>query len=419
MTRRLMLAVLFPVLLGAQAIQSVSWTGSPIKYNAQGGSTTIVDGDTWNNAVCGDGVDYTLINDSNSFGYPINASVTFAKFSATASPMNGAPVNYLNNDAYSSPYGYGNAISQNGGSDGDSWKTSGLTCLPAIGGGDVLIAYVDRQNSSFTNGQLRTSGGMIKSYDHGATWTNFLHPTAAGLATGDPPQPVTSNMFATYNSTGSFSALNFVLYALAGSPASTVDQQNTYVYLTASSVHTAGGSSWCCGDELLLLRVKRSVIENLAPGDYQAFTGGNGMLDASWSSTLTSATPIYSNAGKTGLTTMQCGLPNLPGCIMIEWFYPSGTGTSSSTTWNWLSAPHPWGPWTTIRTDNFSSLGLYNPIILQASIAGSPTVRVLATGDWSTYSQCNSSNSSACLYTLYYLDATLAFAIQPFLSPYI
>ena len=341
-----------------------------------------MDGDTFFNASCSDGVNYVALDDTQGFGMGISSALAFGKFTSLASPLQGAMVNSMS--------GYGSL--------GGAWKESGLTCLPAQAGGDVLLMTVIQQQTS--GSYCHTSGGLIKSYDHGVTWTNWTHPSNSGLANGDPPS-TSANMFTTYNVGGALNVINPVLYAVGGDPTSTTDNQNTYVYFTSGANGKACGYS--SGSDLLLLRVPRTNVENLSQSDYQVYIGGDGTQDTSWSSNLSSAVPVYGGATPTWVSQMNCGLPI--GCILTE----SVPGASSASVhWSWLVAPHPWGPFVEVRTDDWPSTGLKLSLMLHSSISNYPNLRFLSTGDYATQPLCSvNPTASGCYYQIWIADLTV------------
>lgn len=330
------------------------------------------------------------MDDSDGFGLGITASVTLGKFTTTSPTLNGTQVNNLDGSA-SSYSGYGSAVNQTCCADGKSWKEFGLTILPAQStSGEVMLMSVNRQSPD--SPYCKVTGGLVKSYDYGATWTNWLHPANSGLTSGDPPNPATSDMFSSYNTSGQFSVLVPVLYAPGGvSIGANPDNQNTYVYFwvppqPSGCTYTGGGT---------LLRVARSTLENLNPSDYQAFTGGDGSSDSSWSSTLTSAAALSTDSHFIS-ESIQCGLS--VGCLAVGW-----SGTSFPYTWYWYTAPHVWGPWTLRRTD--TGRDTVAAQVLASSVTNDPILTFLSSGDSSTYSTCHTSpTSSGCKYQIWYND---------------
>lgn len=364
------------------------------RYNFTNPSpVNLMDGDTYYNSTCSDGINYIALDDTDNFGFVNRSPLSISKLTGI-SPLNGMEINQMT--AY--------------GAWGGSWKQDGLICIPSQSGGDVLLMAINWQDNG-TNSFRHSYGGLIKSYDHGLTWTNFQHPANAGVSSGDAPTPNTVTMFPTYNASGAFSTLNFVLYASGGSTALTIDNQQTYIYMMASGISNSTNcapecSQWDGGDKMYLLRVPRSKVENLSEGDYQVYIGGDGSQDSAWTGSLSAGMPIYQETGHVSSTSIQCGIPNVPQCLMIQWYYPI-PGRTDVTVWNWLVSDHPWGPWTLIRTDSFAPTGNFNPQILHSSISGGPVVRVISPGDWRTYSGANCGTTPACYYSMWYSDFSL------------
>ena len=370
----------------SQTPATISVNSGPAQYNLQAGAMNLMDGDTFFNATCpGDGTTYVQIDDTSGFGMGTSASLYLGKFTSNASPLIGTMVNAMT--------GYG--------SSGGVAKASGLTCIPAQAGGDVMFMWVLQQQVS--GSFCQTSGGLIKSYDHGATWTNWTHPMNSGLANGDPPSPITTNMFTTYNSSNQFNAMVPVMWASGGGTSPGTDGQGSYVYFVAGLAACATPST-----QMLLLRVARSVIENMSQADYQVYTGGDGNSSANWSSTLTNAVSVLTNSNVQFPSTMMCGLP---GCLYVMSYYPNSMD-ATTLQWDWFVAPHPWGPFTQIRTDTWTPTALKLPLILAPSVAAglNTTATILSTGNYQSASTCQSNPSSgSCYYQIWQTFIALSF----------
>lgn len=405
---KLIIAVVCAGSIAGYAAVNVVNTGSVppgTRYNfASPSPANRMDGDTYSNAACSDGVDYLALNDTDNPGFPgATSSVSISRFTQwSTAPVNLASINLMTS--------FG-SINQVGGPDNRAWKQFGLTCLPAQAGGDVLLMSVARQNNN-ASGFQHLYGGLIKSYDHGATWTNFTHPSSAGVSNGDAPSPTTSNMFGSSNTDGTFSTLNFVQYSTGGLTAPAVDNQNLYVYLLASGITTGacaanGCSQFSNGNLMYLMRVARAVVENLNPADYEVYTGGDGMVDANWSLIFSNAVSIYSTSAQTSSTNINCAISGISGCVMIQWFYPNQADATNAS-WVWLWGPHPWGPFQIVRTDSLTGTGNFNPQILHASITTPSSIRIISPGNYNTYSGSNCGTNPACLYSLYYFDVSVS-----------
>jgi hypothetical protein len=105
----------------------------------------------------------------------------------------------------------------------------------------------------------------------------------------------------------------------------------------------------------------------------------------------------------------MCGaqyLAPLQRYLMVQWYYPKGSGhfASDETAWIFLEAPTPWGPWREFATQAFPVVGYYNPCIAAKFI--SPDGRrfpIFTNGDFKTHAK----EGADCLYRLTVLPCTL------------
>ena len=191
------------------------------------------------------------------------------------------------------------------GSDSASYKPVGLLSVSG-----TLYAFTTRQNptrnagDSFKNTQANAQ--IIKSTDHGVTWTPAPPSTAAPYASPQFPS----------GSYGNFGSPFFVQYGqdYAGN---TVDNAGTYVYAISNDGFWNNGSS-----RSIIGRVPISAIGNLSASDWTFFTGGDGSNSANWSATASSATSILTNSGELSQASVQY-IPSLGRYLMIAWYYPS------------------------------------------------------------------------------------------------
>lgn len=308
--------------------------------------------DTFYSAVSNDGVQYITSDDTSAgwAGSGSRSALALGKFTSE-SPYTGADVNVMTS------YGLNGA---HNGTDGYSPKTSGLYALD----GNLFMAIGRQNNAAVTSSPLfgiypQTAGNIILSKDHGATWANFQAPTVFN-ANGNMATPPTAFWFPL---TTQFSTLTFAMYGPDdGTLGYRVDNADGYVYIATA------GQSWDNGDNVYLARVPRALMVNLNYGDLTFYTGGDGTLDANWSSNVASATAILSSAGKLGYTSISY-IPSLNRYLQWQWHYGNATVTSS-TVWETYEGPHPWGPWTKIDTTSWSPQGFYNPVPLQRTLAG-------------------------------------------------
>jgi hypothetical protein len=73
---------------------------------------------------------------------------------------------------------------------------------------------------------------------------------------------------------------------------------------------------------------------------------------------------------------------------MLTYYAPNGLSTDKATvTWQGWTAAHPWGPWTVIYTQNWTSgttpPGAYNPVIKNDTVWSGLTPTIMFTGNFS------------------------------------
>lgn len=346
-------------------------------------------GDTYYNATGSNGITYLATDDTphgwNSGSNPSSNMMMGDLISTT--PFTGANVNRLSN--------YGSWATCNG-DDSRSPKISGMFAY-----NNVLYAAMGRQynpncpgypSGTTTGIYPQTAGAIIKSADNGVSWSNFQTPTTYDV-NGSVTTPASATMFA--SSTRCASA-SFVMYGADNGtvlPAYRVDNADAYAYITC-------GTNWDNGDALYMARIPLSSLAALDSSKIQYFTGGDGSLDANWSSSDASISAILSNTGKLGYTDVQY-MPSIGRYVMMEWYYPT-LNSFSTTNWIIYEAQHPWGPWTLVNGPTaMSPSGFYNPVVynpsaITATANGNP-MTLLVAGDF----------TNGTYYQLYTMSMTL------------
>lgn len=327
--------------------------GGAFPYNSNY-PTHYINSDTWLSTWADDDKIYTTSADSTGWDGVGTWNLAISTLSSFNSSVRGTLVNQM------TAFG---GVSQIG-SDGATYKPTGLISING-----TLYLFATRQvYGSAGSGWLQSAltSQLVKSSDHGATWTPLPPSTA---------QPYVSPMFPS----PTFAAPNFIQYG-KDYQGNTVDNSSVYVYAISST-------NWDNGSALYLGRVKVANIGNLNAADWSFWIGGDGMLDASWSSNLNNAVPILSSTYRLSVTAIQY-FPGY-GYLMLEWYYPNLPGPSQITNdsiWNSYLAPHPWGPWgpsTLIGTNEWNPQGYYNPAVIPKSVNGNSAVLAF-TGDFNT-----------------------------------
>ncbi len=349
-------------------------------YNANGHQ---MDGDTYYNCVSNDGTTYLTLDDSNGFGLglPGGSNQMLGKL-ISESPMFGVDVNFL------SAYGIANGPA---GSDRLGAKASGLYCHD----GNIYM-ITERVGAFAGNGAVKhLSAQIIKSADHGQSWSNFQDPYTYGV-NGSITYPADATMF---GSQTLFGASAFVMYgADDGSTGYRVDNADAYAYIIGNDGY------WNNGNALYLARIPKVKLPNLNPSDIAYYIGGDGNSDAAWASSVAGIQPILSADSRMSEPAVQY-IPALNRYLLFEWYYPNSIQASSANSANsqWITyeAPHPWGPWTLIDSRNWPTQGYYNPVPLQRSALDGTSLTLMTTGnynaDWSTYPNL----SAAFTYQMY------------------
>jgi hypothetical protein len=215
---------------------------------------------------------------------------------------------------------------------------------------------------------------MVKSTDHGVTWT--------------PPAPYSSTIW-----TGHY-PIGFVQYGQAYT-GNGPHNSNLYVYLYfyATSAPPNGQSA-------TLGRCLLTNITNLVGTDWSWYQGGDGMLDANWGAYSTSAAVFTETTANPApyyfLTGTAQYLPAFNCYIFTQNHYVGGSASNSVT--NYYSTPTPWGPYTLVASINMSAYGaLYQITAAGASVAvdGGRTLVLMGSGD---YEDCCTMTGRYCLH---------------------
>jgi hypothetical protein len=246
---------------------------------------------------------------------------------------------YGANTAPMSALHHGGAAAQ----DGRAWKANGITCVD-----DALYIFVSKHDYPWRNKSLKDNrqtaadASIIRSTDHGLTWTrraqeNYDAPMFPGRSFGAP-------FFITYGQNGR----------------SSVDRSGDFVYALSNN------GFWNNGDELYLGRVRREHLPRLQGGDWEFYRGGNGLKDRAWAKTIEQATPVLADPGHIGMSAVQYIEP-LAVYVLGQWRYPPDT-FGGPTVWCFRTAPRPWGPWQALAEQVFAD-GYYNPAAMPKFIS--------------------------------------------------
>ena len=314
-------------------------------------------GDTWVPTWTASGAVFTPSNDSKGFHDAGSGNVMFNLITGDSpDKLTGQTVNLMPD------YGKENMV----GPDQCSWKSSGAMALDG-----ALYWVVARHNYGESSGdpkhrQTAQNASIIKSVDGGKTWTrsekeNYGQPMFPGKRFATP---------------------YFVNYGQEGHEA-VADGSDKYVYALANN------GFWDNGDDMVIGRCLRAKIGDLNSQDWEYLTATDGAVDANWNKTMLFAAPILKNPGHLGMTGATY-LPRQKCYFMVSWFYPAGSGklpmSFTTTTWNFYTAPHPWGPWTMLKdTHTFNPQGYYCPeICSKFSATDGSSLWAFTAGNWNS-----------------------------------
>jgi hypothetical protein len=185
------------------------------------------------------------------------------------------------------------------------------------------VCYSDQTPGSFAF--YHTS--IIKSVDGGKNWINHL-----GQTNIMPPNTSNQSMFPS----DSWGEVNFVKYGRGGASPS-IDNAQTYVYLCAA---------WA---DCRLARVARSDLPKLDPTTIQYYTGGDGLLDSSWTNDIAMSVAVPTPSIS---PTAMVYNPALGRYIITSFSSDSWVTPPIESTIRVMEAPEPWGPWTLLLDEN-------------------------------------------------------------------
>jgi len=352
-------------------------------------------GDTWYNTWSNDGDIYALSDDAKGFNGGCSSALTINELTGDDPTTLTSP--YIN--CMSS---YGGVDDIQGNADGRVWKASGIISVDG-----VLYATVERQNensalNSYPNGyQPSGDTSIIKSTDHGHTWSNAYGTTndPNGAA---PTFNSSTNQWQAMFTSSNFSTPIFINYGQDDTPLTTADGGDTYVYAISTNGYVYDNS------QLLLGRVRRDQIADLNASEWQFYTGGDGNNSANWSSNPATAQPILSSSSHQLSWTEAQYLPELHRYVMPEAGYPFNSSwfnndQTATTNWTFYESPTPWGPWTSFYTADTTPNGWYAPaFVSKFSRVDDLSTTIFTSGDF-----VNQNKNGDFLYSLHAFPFTL------------
>jgi hypothetical protein len=232
------------------------------------------------------------------------------------------------------------------------WKGAGLTCID-----DALYLGIYSQSDPRKGSATKVSfsadhSSIVKSVDHGKTWT----PTAS------KEKPM-------------FSGKEFPTPFFVQDGKDYSDAMDEFVYVVSNN---GGWNNW---DRMMLARVPRSKMPALDRADWEFFAGAEKADSPTWSPAVKKAAPIFEHMGYTGMTGIQY-IPAVKRFVLAQWSYVSMRGggdrtgaTNSPPPWPdepryrlvdqtmfcLYEASKPWGPWRLFHAETPWGPAFYNP----------------------------------------------------------
>ena len=290
-------------------------------------------GDTWNPTWADDDNLYTGAGDTLGTGArPISSNVGLYQISGTPPDIKVEVVNAMPQ--------YGKYVEIDS-KDACTWKPSGMFCLDGI-------LYLAASRNRYGNGkpeqfniQQVWDASIIKSTDHGKTWSTV--------------PPMDQAMFPGHT----FSNPSFVQYGKNG--AAGPHGSDKYVYAVSND------GTWNNGNSMVLGRVPREKLANLDAKDWEFVQRLDGQYNPTWGPRHDTAIYILRAPGCCGEAGVQY-LPGLDVYVLPQWHYPTLNDTPQAEGWDHTrfelyQARAPWGPWHLFHTQDFKPEGYYNPSI--------------------------------------------------------
>ena len=323
-------------------------------------------GDLWTATWADDDNVYAASDDSTGIDKAANSNLALNRFTGGMPPgIRGVTVNPMRQFG-----GWGEIRKE----DGAMWKACGLACIDG-----VLYMSVSRHlNPDYAPWIQQTwDASIIKSSDHGATWTSAIAPN------------LNESMFPGRN----FSTPFFVSYGKDGAGAT-----DDYIYAVSND------GSWNNGNLMTLGRVRRDRVTRLNPRDWEFVHGYDGKGGVVWQPRHDSAVHIFYHPGHTSMTGVHY-IPPLGLYVLPQWHYTQLDDEArrwKATCFEFYYAPAPWGPWTLFHTQHFEPEGWYNPSIPPKYISGDgKSMWIFVAGDWTT------AKDPAGLYGLWMMEMKL------------
>lgn len=301
----------------SEVIKGIEWVSEPMLYPNSFG-------DVWSCTWADDNHIYTVSDDTTGIDKACESNLA-------VSVVRGSPTDCVI-ETINPMYEFGRHWWREG---QDTWKAAGMTCVDG-----VLYMGVSQHSGAYDYPDLIQwvyDGSIVKSEDHGKTWSQKRR---AGNAMFPGPR---------------FATPFFVQFGK--------DYQGAfdeYVYSVSN------GDTWNNGNYMMMARVHRDKIHRLDPTDWEFFLGTDEQNTAYWTDDIVKAhhqsKGIFRHRGCTSMTGIQY-VPAVERFILAQWAY---TYPDSDRPWDQTSlflyeAPKPWGPWHNFHVEENWGTSYYNP----------------------------------------------------------
>ena len=282
-------------------------------------------GDVWTSTWADDDNLYCVSDDTDGFDKACHSNLAVHRITGTPPDIKGVTINSM------MEYGKDGELKE----DRASWKACGLSSINGTLYLSVSRQGYGNQGSHSYSIQECWDSSIIKSSDHGRTWS--------------PAPKLNHAMFPGRT----FSTPFFVHYGKDN--AGSKDEADKYVY----AISNDGG--WDNGNWMTLGRVRRDQIGRLDPCDWE-FVQGFEEKDVEdrnpiWGPRHDTARCVFRAPDRASMTGMHF-IAGLDLYIMPQWHY---TTRWSGTAIELHHSPTPWGPFTLFHVHDTTPYGWYNP----------------------------------------------------------
>jgi hypothetical protein len=384
------------VITGAAIGVPQTWATGLAGGQPNGANGPMTNGDTWYNTWADDGNIYATSDDSRGF-----AGTCTPASNIVINEITGADPSLLSSPFTNCMTSFGRAGHQQNYHDcvPCTWKTDGVLSVD----GTLFVAVARQQDGQggYPKGlQPSFDASIIKSTDHGRTWSNGFGTVKDPKGAAPPPRPTGHGARAMFPGSN-FTTPQFINYGQDDNPAGAPDGGDQFVYAISNDGFAYDGSY------MILGRVPRSRIGRLNGADWQYYTGspgGAGTDSANWSSDVTKATHVVEAPHQLSQSGVQY-ISALHEYVMTSFYYPfvsswnltraAKGGAPSESNWDFYQSPRPWGPWTRLfdkpttvcyfscDSSAGAQLGLYDPALVSKFIRmGGLSNVIFSSGDF-------------------------------------